>query len=126
MDRLEYLLPCGHVSVSLVCFHCAIEEFAAKQEAAGSVATPAGAAPSPSSGAVRPLSAGDRLEYLLPCGHRSAGPVCFLCARDAFAGQIQSADEPRPRGPVAVPRELTISVTYPPHIRRFAARRRRR
>ena len=68
----------------------------------------------------------DRLEYLLPCGHKSAGPVCFLCACEVFAAGERAADKLKPVIPMAVPRELTITVTYPPHTRRFAARPRKR
>ena len=75
---------------------------------------------------VKPMTAGETFEYLLPCGHKSAGLVCFHCAVEAFLADERAADKLKPVIPVAVPHELTIAVTYPPHVQRFAARGRRR
>ena len=68
----------------------------------------------------------ERLEFLLPCGHKSAGLACFQCAVEEFLAADRAARKPEPVMPMAVPRELTIAVTYPPHVQRFAAARRRR
>ena len=64
----------------------------------------------------------ERLEYLLPCGHRSAGLACFQCAFEEFAAGERAAAAQMPGRPVPVPRELTITVSHPPHVRRFVAR----
>ena len=128
-DRLEYLLPCGHVSVSLVCFRCAMEAFTPDDGPADAPEPPGPAGPSLPSGRLRQTAAGERFEYLLPCGHKSAGLVCFRCASDEFVADERdegAGDRPKPRIPMAVQRELTVTVLYPPHVRRFAARRRKR
>ena len=67
---------------------------------------------------------GERLEYLLPCGHRSAGLACFQCAVEEYLAADQAARRLEPAMPVAIPRELTITVACPPHVQRFTARRR--
>ena len=126
VDRLEYLLPCGHKSVSPVCFHCASEAFAAEGRAADEAKPPGSAGPSSPPGRMRQAIAGERLEYLLPCGHKSVGLVCFPCACEAFAAAERAADKLKPVIPRAVRYELTITVMHPPHTRRFAARPRRR
>ena len=72
------------------------------------------------------MATGERLEYLLACGHTSVGLVCFHCAVDAFVAAETAAEKPKPAAPRAVPRELTITIAHPPHIRRFAVRGGRR
>lgn len=72
------------------------------------------------------MAAGERLEYLLPCGHKSPGFVCFHCAVEEYLADERTADRLKPAVKAAVPHELTINVTYPPHVQRFAARSRRR
>ena len=69
---------------------------------------------------------GEGFEYLLPCGHKSAGLVCFQCAVEEFLADQRAADRLKPVVPVAVPHELAIHVTDPPHVQRFGARSRRR
>ena len=66
----------------------------------------------------------ERLEYLLPCGHKSAGLACFQCALDEFLAAERAADRLEPPAAADVPRELTIAVGDPPHVQRFAAPRR--
>jgi hypothetical protein len=66
----------------------------------------------------------ERFEYLLPCGHRSAGLACFQCALEEFLAAERAADRPEPPAASPVPRELTISVADPPHVQRFAPPRR--
>ena len=68
----------------------------------------------------------ERFEYLLPCGHKSAGLVCFQCAVEDYLADQRAADRQKPAVRVAVPNALTIAVTDPPHVQRFAARSRRR
>ena len=77
-------------------------------------------------GQERPVATGERFEYLLPCGHKSAGLVCFHCAVEEFLAEERAAEKLKPVTRVAIPHELTIAVTYPPHVQRFAARGRRR
>ena len=76
------------------------------------------------------MAVGDRVEYLLPCGHRSAGVACFQCAIDEFIAAARAAetpaDEEKPVALGAVPRFMTITVVDPPHVLRFDARRPRR
>jgi len=72
------------------------------------------------------MATGERFEYLLPCGHKSAGLVCFHCAVEAYLADQRAADRLKPVIPAAVPPQLTIPVTDPPHVQRFAARSRRR
>ena len=70
------------------------------------------------------MLAEERFEYLLPCGHKSAGLHCFQCAVEEYLAAERAAAGPEPTMPVPVPRELTIAVTHPPHVQRFAIRRR--
>jgi len=74
----------------------------------------------------KPMATGERLEYLLPCGHKSAGLVCFHGAVEEYLADERATDRLKPVIPVAVPHQLTIAVTDPPHVQRFAARSRRR
>jgi hypothetical protein len=69
---------------------------------------------------------GERLEYLLPCGHKSVSLVCFHCAVEEFLRDERAADKLKPAVAVTVPHELTLTVADPPHIQRFTVRRRRR
>jgi len=68
----------------------------------------------------------ERFEYLLPCGHKSAGLACFECAVEEYLAAERAAESLKPAAAVSVPRELTMTVTHPPHIQRFAAPRRKR
>jgi hypothetical protein len=72
------------------------------------------------------MAVGERLEYLLPCGHKSVSLVCFHCAVEEFLRDERAADKLKPAVAATVPHELTVTVADPPHIQRFAARRRRR
>ena len=128
-DRLEFALPCGHISVSLVCFHCAIEAFAVDEGATDRLETPGAAGPSRPSGQVQPKAGGEPLELLLPCGHKSTSPACFHCESEEFAADERvetAAAMPKPPVPAAGPSKLTISVMHPPCIQRFAAGRRKK
>ena len=73
---------------------------------------------------VKLMATEERFEYLLPCGHKSAGLVCFQCAVEAFLADQRAADRLKPVMRVAIPNELAIPVTDPPHVQRFAARSR--
>ena len=68
----------------------------------------------------------ERLEYLLPCGHKSTGLACFQCAVEEYLAAERAAERLEPGVAARIPRELTIAVTHPPQIRRFAAPRRRK
>jgi hypothetical protein len=68
----------------------------------------------------------ERLEYLLPCGHKSVSLACFHCAVEEFLLAERAADKLKPAVAVTVPHELTITVLNPPHVRRFTVRGRRR
>jgi hypothetical protein len=72
------------------------------------------------------MAVGERLEYLLPCGHKSVSLVCFHCALEEFLRDERAGEEPKPALAVTVPRELTITVADPPHIQRFAVKGRGR
>jgi hypothetical protein len=72
------------------------------------------------------MAVGERLEYLLPCGHKSVGLVCFHCAVEEFLLDERAAEKLKPAVAVTVPNELTITVAHPPHVQRFAVRGRRR
>ena len=72
------------------------------------------------------MAAEERFEYSLPCGHKSAGHLCFQCAVEEYLADQRAAERLRPVVRVAVPHELAIAVTDPPHVQRFAARSRRR
>jgi hypothetical protein len=67
----------------------------------------------------------ERLEYLLPCGHKSAGLACFECAVEEYLARERAVDSVEPVAAAGVPRELTMKVTHPPHIQRFGCRRKR-
>ena len=68
----------------------------------------------------------ERFQYLLPCGHMSAGLACFQCVVDDYLAAERAAEQREPARPTAVPRELTITVAHPPHVKRFGAPRYRR
>jgi hypothetical protein len=72
------------------------------------------------------MATAERFEYLLPCGHKSAGLICFHCAVEAYLADERAAERLKPATRAAVPHELTIKVTDPPHVRRFVATSRRR
>jgi hypothetical protein len=72
------------------------------------------------------MAMGERLEYLLPCGHKSVSLVCFHCAVEEFLLDERAADKLKPAVAVTVPHELTIAVADPPHVQRFAVRGRGR
>ncbi len=78
------------------------------------------------SGGMRLMSGEDRFEYLLPCGHKSAGLACFQCAVEEYLAAERAAERLEPTVPMRVPNELAIAVTDPPQIQRFAIPRRRR
>jgi hypothetical protein len=65
-------------------------------------------------------------EYLLPCGHKSAGLACFQCAAEEYQAAERAAEKLAPRVKLRVPQEMTIAVTDPPHLQRFAVPRRRK
>jgi hypothetical protein len=72
------------------------------------------------------MAVGERLEYLLPCGHKSVSLACFHCAIEEFLLEERAADKLKPAVAVTVPHELIITVVDPPHVQRFGIRGRGR
>jgi hypothetical protein len=86
--------------------------FVAEQGAAGNLEPPGAAWPSSPSGEMdRPVA---RLGFCPAATNPSVRSV--QCAYEAFAAAARAADGLKPVMPMAVPRELTITVAYPPHI----------
>ena len=68
----------------------------------------------------------ERFQYLLPCGHMSAGLACFQCVVEDYLAAERAAEKREPGSRAAVPRELTITVAHPPHVQRFGIPRPKR
>ena len=65
----------------------------------------------------------ERFQYLLPCGHMSAGLACFQCVVDEYLAAECAAEQRAPVPSAGVPRQLTITVAHPPHVRRYGVPR---